>query len=82
MDPNDREPEDMGQDGDGRTPGRRPPRESLASDIAPHAPAPARTVQLVTGDFLLTVNPVDGSEIEVCPPGERPGRAPRYTEAD
>ncbi|MBA0051608.1 ATP-binding protein [Streptomyces sp. AJS327] len=32
----------------------------------------ARIVQLVTGDYLLTVNPVDGSEIEPCPPGELP----------
>ncbi|WP_326596499.1 ATP-binding protein [Streptomyces sp. NBC_01803] len=33
---------------------------------------PARAVELVAGDFLLTVNPVDGSEIESCPPGRRP----------
>ncbi|RKN09356.1 ATP-binding protein [Streptomyces radicis] len=33
---------------------------------------PARVVELVAGDFLLTVNPVDGSEIESCPPGRRP----------
>ncbi|UGY93671.1 ATP-binding protein [Streptomyces gobiensis] len=32
----------------------------------------ARTVQLVAGDFLLTVNPVDGSEIEPYPPGDVP----------
>ncbi|WP_086729000.1 ATP-binding protein [Streptomyces carpinensis] len=82
MDPNDREPEGMGHDGDGHAPGRRPPRDSLASDFTPHTPAPARTVQLVTGDFLLTVNPVDGSEIEACPPGERPGRASRHTAAE
>jgi hypothetical protein len=79
MDPNTREPEDQGQDGDGRAPGRRPPRDSLAADFPPLAPAPVRTVQLVAGDFLLTVNPVDGSEIESCPPGERVGRASRYT---
>ncbi|TDC10707.1 ATP-binding protein, partial [Streptomyces sp. 8K308] len=29
-------------------------------------------VELVAGDFLLTVNPVDGSEIVSCPPGRRP----------
>jgi len=79
MDPNTREPEDQGQDGDGRVPGRRAPRDSLAADFPPLAPAPVRTVQLVAGDFLLTVNPVDGSEIELCPPGERPGRPSRYT---
>lgn len=82
MDPINRDPEGMGHDGDGHAPGRRPPRDSLASDFTPHTPAPARTVQLVTGDFLLTVNPVDGSEIEACPPGERPPRAPRLTAAE
>jgi hypothetical protein len=82
MDPNIREPEDMGHDGDGHAPRQRPPRESLAPDFTPHAPALARTVQLVTGDFLLTVNPVDGSEIEACPPGERPERPRKYDEAE
>lgn len=82
MDPNNRDPEGMGHDGDGHAPSRRPPRDSLASDFASHTPAPARTVQVVAGDFLLTVNPVDGSEIEACPPGERPDRAPRYTAAE
>ncbi len=82
MDPNNRDPEGMGHDGDGHAPGRRPPRDSLASDFTPHTPAPARTVRLVTGDFLLTVNPVDGSEIEACPPGGRPDRPPRYTAAE
>ncbi|MFF9407116.1 ATP-binding protein [Streptomyces anandii] len=82
MDPNTREPEGMGHDGDGHAPGRRPPRESLSADFGQHAPALARTVQLVAGDFLLTVNPVDGSEIEACPPGERPEPPRKYTEAE
>ncbi|MFI9294621.1 ATP-binding protein [Streptomyces gardneri] len=43
---------------------------------APAAPARARVVTLVSGDLLLTVNPVDGSEIEPCPPGQEP-EAPR-----
>ncbi len=81
MDPNVREPEDMGHDGDGHAQDRRPPREPLAADFPPHAAAPARTAQLVTGDFLITVNPVDGSEIEVCPPGRLPGPPPRHTPA-
>ncbi|MGV9251326.1 ATP-binding protein [Streptomyces sp. NPDC003697] len=81
MDPNSRGPEGMSQDDDGQGPRQRPPRDSLTPDFAQHAPALARTVQLVTGDFLLTVNPVDGSEIEVCPPAERPGR-PRKRTAD
>ncbi|POX41221.1 AAA family ATPase [Streptomyces sp. Ru73] len=34
---------------------------------------PARTARLITGDYLLTVNPVDGSEIVPTPPGEEPG---------
>ncbi|MFI8913606.1 ATP-binding protein [Streptomyces sp. NPDC053513] len=40
------------------------------------APARARVVRLVSGELLLTVNPVDGSEIEPCPPGQEPA-APR-----
>ncbi|MGW8763177.1 ATP-binding protein [Streptomyces sp. NPDC055815] len=39
-------------------------------------PARARVVRLVSGELLLTVNPVDGSEIEPCPPGQEP-EAPR-----
>lgn len=73
MDPTNPGPEEYGHD-DGRAPRPRPPREALTADFGQHAPALARTVQVVTGDFLLTVNPVDGSEIENCPPGERPGR--------
>ncbi|WNM30301.1 ATP-binding protein [Streptomyces sp. Li-HN-5-11] len=82
MDSNTRGPEGMGHDGEGHAPGRRPPRESRSADFGQHAPALARTVQLVAGDFLLTVNPVDGSEIEACPPGERPGRPQKYTAAE
>ncbi|WP_251142897.1 hypothetical protein [Streptomyces sp. McG8] len=75
MDPNHTGPEEYGHGGD--APRQRPPRESLTSDFGQHAPVPARTVQLVSGDFLLTVNPVDGSEIEPCPPAERPARPGR-----
>ncbi|GAA1002834.1 ATP-binding protein [Streptomyces thermogriseus] len=92
MDPTTREPEDMGHDSDGQTPRQRPPRESLASDFTSQTPAPARTARIVTGEFLLTVNPVDGSEIEALPPGdvlplegpggERPGRPRKYTEEE
>ncbi|MBV7700422.1 ATP-binding protein [Streptomyces sp. TRM70350] len=81
MDPNNRGAEEHGHDGDGTPPRQRPPRDSLTSDFGQHAPALARTVQLVSGDLLLTVNPVDGSEIELCPPGERPGRPDRLTPA-
>ncbi|WP_406179039.1 ATP-binding protein [Streptomyces canus] len=82
MDPNNRGPEEYGHDDDGGSPRQRPPRDSLTTDFGQHSPTLARTVQLVAGDFLLTVNPVDGSEIEACPPGERPGRPERYGAAE
>ncbi|MFD5396955.1 ATP-binding protein [Streptomyces sp. NPDC127097] len=41
----------------------------------------ARVVRLVSGRYLVTVNPVDGSEIEPCPPGERP-EAPGRLDAE
>ncbi|MFF4257395.1 ATP-binding protein [Streptomyces sp. NPDC001663] len=82
MDPNNRGPEEYGHDGDGTAPRQRPPRDPLTPDFGQHSPALARTVQLVTGDYLLTVNPVDGSEIEACPPGERPRRPEKLTAAE
>ncbi|MEQ6021006.1 ATP-binding protein [Streptomyces salinarius] len=82
MDPNNRGPEEYGQDGDHQAPRPRPHRDPITSDFGQHAPALARTVQLVSGDFLLTVNPVDGSEIEVCPPAERPARPEKLTAAE
>ncbi|MFE3824385.1 ATP-binding protein [Streptomyces sp. NPDC059092] len=46
----------------------------------PITPAqPVRTVQLVSGDLLLTVNPVDGSEIELRPPGREHTAPARLT---
>ncbi|MFI7098100.1 ATP-binding protein [Streptomyces sp. NPDC050161] len=33
---------------------------------------PVRVVRLISGSYLVTVNPLDGSEIEPCPPGELP----------
>ncbi|WP_345040472.1 ATP-binding protein [Streptomyces sannanensis] len=84
MDPTNRGPEEFAQDNDGsdapgvqRTP-RDPATAALGLGGARPAPGTARTVQLVSGDFLLTVNPVDGSEIEPCPPYERPGPPVRY----
>ncbi|MGW1987248.1 ATP-binding protein [Streptomyces collinus] len=77
MDPITPGPEEQGQ-----APGRRPPRESLTSDFGQSTPAVVRTAQLVSGDFLLTVNPVDGSEIEPCPPHERPGRPRKRAAAE
>ncbi|MGW0708864.1 ATP-binding protein [Streptomyces sp. NPDC002643] len=77
MDPMDRGPEEYGHD-DATALGKRPPRDALAQDFGQHAPALARTVQLVSGDFLVTVNPVDGSEVENCPPGELPARPVKH----
>ncbi|MES5817066.1 ATP-binding protein [Streptomyces sp. RG80] len=82
MDPNNRGPEEYGHDGDGDQPRQRPPRDPLTPDFGHSAPALARTVQLVSGDHLLTVNPVDGSEIEACPPGERPSRPQKLSAAE
>ncbi|MDW8805964.1 ATP-binding protein, partial [Streptomyces scabiei] len=78
MDPNSRGSEEYGHD-DAQAQSRRPPRDALTQDFDRHAPALARTVRLVSGDLLLTVNPVDGSEIESCPPGELPGRPAKHT---
>ncbi|MFH8464812.1 ATP-binding protein [Streptomyces sp. NPDC017991] len=85
MDPINRGPEDFGHDDDS-APRQRPPREPLTHALGQggvqHTPAPARIVQLVAGDHLLTVNPVDGSEIELCPPGERPPRPTKFSAAE
>lgn len=82
MDPMDRGPEDSSQErhdgADGGGGRQRPPRDPLTPDYGQASPALARTVRLVSGDHLLTVNPVDGSEIESCPPGERPGRPTKF----
>ncbi|WP_153546560.1 ATP-binding protein [Streptomyces sp. RB17] len=77
MDPIDRGPEEHGH-----AASRRPPRESLTSDFGQSTPALARTAHVVAGDLLLTVNPVDGSEIEPCPPVERPARPRKRTVAE
>ncbi|MER8012701.1 ATP-binding protein [Streptomyces griseoluteus] len=70
-----------GTEDHGQAPSRRPPRDPLTADFAPGGPVPARTTRLVCGDFLLTVNPVDGSEIEPCPPHERPAAPAKRTPA-
>ncbi|QOV35500.1 ATP-binding protein [Streptomyces ferrugineus] len=82
MDPNNRGPEEYGHEAGGQSSRPRPPRDPLTPDFGQHTPALARTVQLVSGDFLLTVNPVDGSEIEVCPPAERPARPEKLAPAE
>ncbi|MFD4540461.1 ATP-binding protein [Streptomyces bauhiniae] len=70
-----------GTEDNGQALSRRPPRDPLTADFAPSGPVPARTTRLVCGDFLLTVNPVDGSEIEPCPPHERPAAPAKRTPA-
>ncbi|MEU4168363.1 ATP-binding protein [Streptomyces sp. NPDC026665] len=72
MDPINRGSDEYGREDDGQATRPRPPRDPLAADLGHHKPAPVRTVRLVTGEFALTVNPVDGSELENCPPHERP----------
>ncbi|WP_369391877.1 ATP-binding protein [Streptomyces sp. CG1] len=76
------DPINPGPEEHGQAHSRRPPRESLTSDFGQSTPALARTAQLVTGDLLLTVNPVDGSEIEACPPAQRPETPRKRTAAE
>ncbi|MGK5642111.1 ATP-binding protein [Streptomyces sp. URMC 126] len=80
MDPTNRTP-DAARPGEGRAGTDSP--VSPASPASPaedagQGPAPVRVVQLVAGDYLLTVNPVDGSEIEPCPPGRLPAEPRRH----
>nr|WSW66745.1 ATP-binding protein [Streptomyces sp. NBC_00995] len=85
MDPIHRGPEEFGHDGDGfseEAGRRRPSRDPLTPDFSQQTPQQARIVPLISGDLLLTVNPVDGSEVEPCPPGERPAAPVRRTSQD
>ncbi|MFF5335104.1 ATP-binding protein [Streptomyces sp. NPDC013181] len=85
MDPIHRGPEEFGHDNKGLAKdaaGRRPSREPLTPDFGQQTPQQARVVTLVAGDLLLTVNPVDGSEVELCPPGEQPAPPVRRTPAE
>ncbi|MEU6754805.1 ATP-binding protein [Streptomyces sp. NPDC046685] len=50
------------------------PSTAGATGTTGAAAGPARVVSLVAGDFLLTVNPVDGSEIEPLRPGTHSAR--------
>ncbi|MGW8884093.1 ATP-binding protein [Streptomyces sp. NPDC055749] len=82
MDPINRGPEEYGQDHDGFDEDgvpRRQSREPLTPDFGLQTPQQVRTVQLISGDLLLTVNPVDGSEVEPCPPGRQPEAPVRHT---
>ncbi|MER5709463.1 ATP-binding protein [Streptomyces sp. NPDC002122] len=74
MDPINPGSEQYGHDTEGED--ARPALGAALPERSPAAPARARVVRLVSGELLLTVNPVDGSEIEPCPPGQEP-EAPR-----
>ncbi|MGY1438049.1 ATP-binding protein [Streptomyces reniochalinae] len=56
------------------------------SGPAPDADGPggeaARAVRLVAEEYLVTVNPVDGSEVEPCPPGTRQEAPPKLAPSD
>ncbi|WKK25850.1 ATP-binding protein [Streptomyces olivoreticuli] len=59
-----------------------PARETPGQESGGQGTAPVRVVRLVAGDYVLTVNPVDGSEIEPCLPGQRPGRPGKHGPAE
>ncbi|MFE8936580.1 ATP-binding protein [Streptomyces sp. NPDC007872] len=71
MDPINPGSEEYGHDTEGEE-----ARQGRGVPAPAAAPVRARVVRLVSGGLLLTVNPVDGSEIEPCPPGQEP-EAPR-----
>lgn len=85
MDPIHRGPDEFGHDSNGfadEAGRRRPSRDPLTPDFGQQTPQQVRVVTLVAGDLLLTVNPVDGSEVELCPPGEQPAPPVRRTPAE
>ncbi|MFF4527851.1 ATP-binding protein [Streptomyces sp. NPDC001407] len=59
-----------------------PARETQGQESGGQGPAPVRVVRLVAGDYVLTVNPLDGSEIEPCLPGQRPARPGKHGPAE
>ncbi|MFF9729184.1 ATP-binding protein [Streptomyces albidoflavus] len=89
MDPNHRDPHQRGDGDPHRIPGgpqpgavERRPRPPQGPDLGQPVPPRVRTAELVAGGHLVTVNPVDGSEIEVCPPGRHPSPPVRRTPDD
>ncbi|MCX5399776.1 ATP-binding protein [Streptomyces sp. NBC_00102] len=83
MNPTARDPEQYGghdAERNGEVPARRrPSRDALPNELVPQAGAKVRVVRLISGDLRITVNPVDGSEAEPCPPGVRPETPVRRT---
>lgn len=58
----------------------RPAREPLELTSGTPSSGSARVRRIVTSDYLLTVNPVDGTEVTACPPEERRTPVPRTRE--
>ncbi|MEU6849165.1 ATP-binding protein [Actinacidiphila alni] len=52
--------------------GPRAARDPLAADLGAPSGGNARVLRVTTSDYLLTVNPVDGTEVTLCPPADRP----------
>ncbi|MFF8408082.1 ATP-binding protein [Streptomyces omiyaensis] len=77
MDPIHRGPDESGHDTAAED--ARPAQPAALPERAAATPARARVTRIVSGELLLTVNPVDGSEIEPCPPGEEPPAVRRRT---
>ncbi|WTR14327.1 ATP-binding protein [Streptomyces sp. NBC_00138] len=51
----------------------RPARDPFAPELGTTTGGgSARVRRVVTSDYLLTINPVDGTEVITCPPEERP----------
>jgi hypothetical protein len=52
----------------------RPAREPLELMAVTRTPSggSARVRRVVAGGYLLTINPIDGTDVAVCPPAERP----------
>ncbi|MFJ1863137.1 ATP-binding protein [Streptomyces sp. NPDC088097] len=70
----------QGQPGPGEEPGAQPSGEPSAAPTGLPLP-PARIVVLTAGRHTLTVNPVDGSEIEPLRPGAEPADGPARRDA-
>jgi hypothetical protein len=61
----------------------RPARDPLAPELGTPSGGNARVPRILTGDLLLTINSVDGTEVVPCPPEERrtPARRTRAERA-
>ncbi|WP_328469640.1 hypothetical protein [Streptomyces sp. NBC_00448] len=59
----------------------RPARDPLAPEVGGGSGPGTRVERVVTADYLLTINHVDGTEVVTCPPEEAPVPA-RRTKAE